>query len=720
MESFSHLHQLIHFSKLNMQKGMPKGEKLFKTFLFNSKGNFFKPFISISRLREIFSLNCIVQFITNPDSMKKRILFVLVLILPVPSFSQLKLASIFGDHMVLQRNKPIVVRGFHTPDAPVNIRLDTEQRSVRTNAQGIWEAIFPAKEVGAPFSMEVWDDDEKIEIGDLLMGEVWICSGQSNMEWKLERSLHAAEEIKSADYPNIRHLEIPKVLSFSPNQEFESKGWKLATPEHVGKFTAVGYHFARKLEADLKVPIGLIHASWGGTHVETWISHSGMIESSLFNKYAEEMPRNWEEDSIFWEIKTITLFHGNPDFPIDKIDNQSFLKPDFNADSWLTKDPSGQWDWKGISSFRGNAFIFRKINIEKSQINQLSTFRFGKNKSVFKLYVNGTLVQHSFFADHIQFLIPPNTFKEGENSLLIHFGENKALTKGYMGFDGGQQDFSLDFSSTKIPLMEKAWKIHPDWSAKRRYEKWMNNQGTLCYNGMISPIVGFPIAGVIWYQGESNTGRAHEYATSFPLLIQDWRGKWKDDFPFIYAQLSSFGPFNDSNSGSPWAELREAQLKTLSLPKTGMAVITDIGDPRDIHPLNKKDVGIRMALSAQKIAYDKNIVHSGPIFSKMSVVKNKALISFNHIGSGLTVQDKYGYLKGFEIAGADGVFYFASANIAENRVEVYHPMVPVPTMVRYGWSDSPVDANLFNKEGLPASPFRTDNLPGKTINSRFY
>jgi sialate O-acetylesterase len=268
--------------------------------------------------------------------------------------------------------------------------------------------------------------------------------------------------------------------------------------------------------------------------------------------------------------------------------------------------------------------------------------------------------------------------------------------------------------------MDKEWKIHPDWSAKRRYEKWMNNQATLCYNGMISPIVGFPIAGVIWYQGESNTGRANEYATSFPLMIKDWRNNWKDEFPFIFAQLSSYGPFNDSNTGSPWAELRESQLKTLNLPKTGMAVITDIGDPNDIHPLNKKDVGIRMALSAEKIAYNKNIVFSGPIFYKMTVVKNKALLTFNQVGTGLMAKDKYGYLKGFEIAGDDGIFYFAKANILGEQVEVYHPQVAIPKMVRYGWSDSPIDANLFNLEGLPASPFRTDNLPGKTVNSRFY
>jgi sialate O-acetylesterase len=654
--------------------------------------------------------------------MIKRILtfFILFLFLPFMVPAQLKLASIFGDNMILQRNKPILIWGFNSPQTLVKIKFADQEKEVKTNELGRWEVIFPARNVGAPLTLIISDQDEVIRVSDILMGEVWLCSGQSNMEWKLRQSLGGEEEIKIVNNPLIRHIEVPKSLSFTPNMDFESKGWKLANPENAGNFTAVGYYFAKKIQQDLQVPVGLIHASWGGTHVETWISHSGLIESSVFKKYAEEMPKNWIQDSIFWEKKTIALFHGNEHFDINQIDYKSFYSPVFNADNWMSKDPTGQWDWKGISSFRGNAFIFRKILVEKSLINQLSTFKFGKNRSIFSLYVNGKLVQHGFYGDQIQFSIPPNTFREGENSLLIHFGENNRVTWGYMGFDGPKQEFSLDFQTAKIPLMDKEWRIHPDWSAKRRYERWMNNQGTLCFNGMIAPIQGFPIAGVIWYQGESNTGRAKEYEISFPLMIKDWRAGWKDEFPFIFAQLSSYGPFNDSNSGSPWAELREAQLKTLKLPKTGMAVITDIGDPNDIHPLNKRDVGIRMALSAEKIAYNQDIVYSGPAFEKMDLVKNKAILTFKNIGSGLIAKDKYGYLKGFEIASNDGIFHFAKASIVADKVEVYHPSGLIPVMVRYGWSDSPIDANLYNKEGLPASPFRTDSLPGKTTFSRFY
>ena len=646
--------------------------------------------------------------------------FVFILFLPFISSAQLRLASIFGDHMVLQRNKPILFWGFNSPESMVKIKFADQEMEVKTNTSGRWEVSFPARNIGSPLTLSVSDKDEVIQVSDILMGEVWLCSGQSNMEWKLRQSLGGEEEIKVANNPLIRHIEVPKTLSFTPNTDFESKGWKMANSENAGNFTAVGYYFAKKLQQDLQVPIGLIHSSWGGTHVETWISHSGLLGSAVFKKYAEEMPKSWAEDSVFWEKKTLAIFHGKENYDINQIDYKSFYSPEFNAENWMSKDPTGQWDWKGISSFRGNAFIFRKINVDKALINQLATFRFGKNRSVFKLYVNGKLVHHGFYGDQIQFSIPANTFKEGENSLLIHFGENNRVTYGYMGFDGPKQDFSLDFPAAKIPLMDKEWKIHPDWSAKRRYEKWMNNQGTLCFNGMIAPIQGFPMAGVIWYQGESNAGRAKEYEISFPLMIQDWRAKWKDEFPFIFAQLSSYGPFNDSNTGSPWAELREAQLKTLTLPKTGMAVITDVGDPNDIHPLNKKDVGIRMALSAEKLAYNKDIVYSGPIFENMVQIKNKAVLTFKHIGSGLIAKDKYGYLKGFEVASSDGVFYFAKAVIVADKVEVYHPNGLNPVMIRYGWSDSPVEANLYNKDGLPASPFRTDNLPGKTALSRFY
>ena len=259
----------------------------------------------------------------------------------------------------------------------------------------------------------------------------------------------------------------------------------------------------------------------------------------------------------------------------------------------------------------------------------------------------------------------------------------------------------------------------PSFAEKHEYAHLMNNVGTSIYNAMIVPLIPFAIRGSLWYQGESNAGRAYQYRQSFPLMINDWRKLWNDQFSFYWVQLSSYGPYNDSNKGSGWAELREAQDMTLSLPKTGMAVTTDVGNPKDIHPTNKQDVAHRLAVNALKFDYGQDIVYSSPLYDHVSFDGNKAIISFKHAEGGLIVKDKFGYLKGFEIAGDDKVFYYAKAEIVGNQVVVSHPKVATPVSVRYAWADSPEDANLYNAAGFPASGFRTDTWPGITSKSKF-
>jgi sialate O-acetylesterase len=289
-----------------------------------------------------------------------------------------------------------------------------------------------------------------------------------------------------------------------------------------------------------------------------------------------------------------------------------------------------------------------------------------------------------------------------------------------MGFGGDKNDFYLQVTDDeKIMLVDEQWKMIPSFKAERNYTRSKNDAGSIIYNSMIAPITDYGIKGAIWYQGESNAGRAYQYRKSFPLMIENWRQDWGYDFPFFFVQLSSYGGFQSSNEGSNWAELREAQTMTLQLPQTGMAVTTDIGNPDNIHPRNKQDVGKRLALSALKVAYGKDLVYSGPAYKSVAFTKAKAALSFENIGSGLMIKDKYGYLQGFEIAGSDQKFYYAKAEIQGNDILVSHPMVKDPKAVRYGWTNSPVDANLFNKEGFPASPFRTDNWKGITDGVKF-
>jgi sialate O-acetylesterase len=283
---------------------------------------------------------------------------------------------------------------------------------------------------------------------------------------------------------------------------------------------------------------------------------------------------------------------------------------------------------------------------------------------------------------------------------------------------GTNDDLFVSAGNEKVSIAN-AWKLMPSFAEKHEYAHSSNNIGTSIYNGMIAPLVPFAVRGALWYQGETNAGRAYQYRQSFPLMINDWRKKWNDDFSFYFVQLANYGGYQNSNQGSGWAELREAQTMTLSLPKTGMAVITDIGNPADIHPTNKQDVGHRLAINALKKDYGQDIVFSSPMYDKVDFGGNNATISFKYVGGGLMAKDKFGYVKGFEIAGEDKVFYYAKAEILGDKVVVTHPKNQKPIAVRYAWADSPMDANLFSAEGLPVNSFRTDDWEGITRKAKF-
>lgn len=651
--------------------------------------------------------------------MKNFVKISFLIVLSLSAQAQLKVANIFGDHMVLQRNEPIKVWGWNDPGEKITIAFNGRSVNTQTDANGNWKLELASLSEGGPLTMKVSDADESVEFTDILMGEVWLCSGQSNMEWKVNRVDNAEKEIDNANHPLIRHIEIPKALEFVPQSDFEDREWEVCSPETVGGFTAVGYFFARKISQELGVPVGLVHSSWGGSHVETWISKEAMLASEVFGDYARSMPDNWENSNAKLERLTIEKFHGDKDFDLTKLDENDYLTPSYDFSSWTKIHPMYQWDWKGVPSFRGTVFIQKDIELTEEQIRGVTEMNFGQCTGEMWFYINGRLVHQGYHEEPIRFKIQEGVLNNGKNSILVKFSENKKPEGWGVGLYGDRSNYNLKVSDKTIPLMDEEWNARPSWESPRHYKPWMNNEGTLCYNAMIAPLTNLSIKGALWYQGESNAGRAHDYRESFLLLIKDWRNKWGDEFPFYWVQLSSFGPFNDSNTGSDWAELREAQSMALSLPNTGEAVTIDIGNPKDIHPTNKQDVGLRLALNALQNTYGKNVLGSGPRYKSMTVKKGKAIITFDHVGTGLKTSDKYGYLEGFEIAGADKKFYFTKAEIVENTVVVSHPEVKQPKAVRYGWSNSPVDANLYNEKGLPASPFRTDDWKGVTEGVHF-
>lgn len=651
--------------------------------------------------------------------MKRCVSVLLLFALHSAAFAQLKLARLFSDHVVLQRQKPIPVWGWATPNENVKVSLGNQSQSAKADASGKWIVRFNPMEAGGPYQLTAAAKSGNLNVNDILIGEVWLCSGQSNMEWRVAQANNYIEEKQNADFPKIRHFFVDHEVMMTPQPDLKSGEWKVCSSETVGNFTAVGFFFARELYQKLNIPVGLLHSSWGGSQIEGWISRESMLTEDELRTYAQSLPDNWADADMIHDKKTRKSLLGSESITPSADDEKKYFEADYDFSKWLSAgNPLGQWDWKGVWMFRGNGYMARKIDIPADMANKETTLGLGIQDGQNQIYINGKLVYEGAEKGVRKISIPANTWKAGNNQLMIKFGGMVNPSWYGLGLMGVADDLFVSAGTDKISLAN-GWKIMPSFADKHEYVHSSNNLGTTIYNSMIAPLVPFAIRGVLWYQGESNAGRAYQYRKSFPLMINDWRKQWKDDFSFYFVQLSSYGDYQNSNQGSNWGELREAQTMTLSLPKTGMAVTTDVGNPKDIHPTNKQDVGHRLAVNALKFDYGQDVLPSGPMYESVKFEDGKAILSFRYTGKGLMVKDKFGYLKGFEIAGDDKAFYYAKAEVIGDKVVVYHPKGLKPISVRYAWADAPDDANLYNTDGLPASPFRTDDWKGLTVGKKF-
>ncbi len=635
-------------------------------------------------------------------------------------FAEVKLARIFSDHVVLQRQKPLPVWGWANANESVSVSLNGQMKTANADSTGKFSVEFaPMEATGEPLELKVAAKSGNLTVKDVLIGEVWLCSGQSNMEFTVKQADNFTSEKKDLDYPNIRQFYVEHVVEPAPQKDLKSGDWKMSSPETVGDFTAVGFFFARDVYKKLKIPIGLVHSSWGGSQIESWISKDAMLLSDELKSYGENLPTDWAGFDALLErnVKRATL--GNADANPTVSDEKKYLAADFDISKWVTNNPIGQWDWKGIWSWRGNGFFARDVEIPEDFVGQETVLGLAESNSYNEIYINGKQVFSGTTKGKREIKLAQNSWKSGANRLVVKM--NKAIEPEWfgLGFQGSAADVFVKTNDEKIPLGDNKWKLMPSFAEPHTYAHSSNNAGTIIYNAMIAPLVPFAIRGILWYQGETNAGRSYQYRKTFPLMIEDWRKKWGDDFYFYFVQLSSYGANQDSNVGSGWAELREAQTMTLSLPKTGMAVTTDIGNADDIHPTNKQDVGHRLAANALKQTYGLDIPYSSPMFDSVKFENYKAIISFKFAYDGLMAKDKFGYVRGFEIAGADKKFYYAKAEIEGGKIIVSNENVKNPVAVRYAWSDAPTDANLYNSAGFPASPFRTDDWQGVTAGNKF-
>ncbi|TSD67205.1 sialate O-acetylesterase [Inquilinus sp. KBS0705] len=651
----------------------------------------------------------------------KALLFIISAFFIAPAgYAQLSTSKLFADHMVLQRNQGIPVWGKARKGAKVTITLNGKAITTKANAQGDWKATLPAMKEGGPYSMQIATGKETITYTDVMLGEVWLCSGQSNMEFQLKNAYGYKAEQKNADKVAVRQFYVPRKVTLSPQKDISSGEWKLADATTAGDFTAVGYYYAKQLAENLHVTVGIINSSWGGTEAEDWISRDAMAASPEFSAIVPALPQ--DEAALNKRADGRLKAYAYQHMPIANYTAEELAnKTAAFFRNWQQGSVPGSWEWTGkLYSYRGEGFMQRTISLDSTYQSARSVLALGNSNANMAVYVNGKLLGKSESPDFYKASLPAGTWKPGMNSLLIDFLDQKNTSWFDLGLNGTVNDLNVRFADTTIALNDNKWHVMPDLSKPYHFDFLPNNTASALYNGMINPLVPYAIAGVIWYQGESNADRAYQYRTVFPMLITDWRNKWKQQLPFLFVQLSSFGKAQSSNTGSNWAELREAQNMTLKLPNTALAVTTDIGDSTNIHPKNKADVGYRLAGAAFNTVYHVPGFYESPLFASADFTDNYALVNFTNAEQGLMVKDKYGYIRGFEVAGADHKFYYAQAVITDkSKVKVWSSNVPHPVAVRYGWMDAPVEANLFNIQGLPVSAFRSDSWGSLTEGKNF-
>lgn len=641
--------------------------------------------------------------------MNKYILLLIVTACFLPAaWGQIKLPRLIRDSMVLQRDHAIQVWGWAAPGEKVSIRFAQKHMTTRADAIGKWRAQLPAMKAGGPYSMTL-DASNHLTLKDILIGDVWLCAGQSNMVHQM--ALHAvryADEVAHANNPEIRHFWVPGVANMQAAQDDLTGGyWKWANPADIGEFSAVAYFFAQKIYAQYHVPIGLINASWGGTPLEAWMSEDGF---QAFPNILSTIQRN--KDTGY--VNGLNRRAGSPRKArtvTDKGLEESWFATDYIPKGWRTMNIPGYWEDQGIHDLDGVVWYRREIEVPAAMVAGAAKVFLGRIVDADALYINGRQVGNTtYLYPQRRYPLPAGTLHAGKNVFVIRV-TNNAGKGGFVPDKPYQLIAGKDTIDLKGTWQYKVGQVNElqrgrDGGPGRLAAE---NQPTALYNAMLAPLTSFAVKGFLWYQGESNTGRAAEYARLQPALIQDWRSKWQaPDAPFLYVQLPGFMDMNYHPVESQWAAFREAQQQSLTVPNTAMAVAIDLGEWNDIHPDRKKEVGERLALAAEHVAYgNKDVVYSGPLLESARVEGNRIILSFTHTGGGLVAIDG-GPLSEFAIAGADKKFVWARATIEGNTIVVQSEEVPQPKYVRYAWADNPVNPNLYNKEGLPASPFRTD------------
>ena len=628
--------------------------------------------------------------------------------------ADVKLPGIFQSHMVLQRDRPLVIWGKADPGEQVRVRIGDLSGTAVTANDSSWRIGLPAMSAGGPYLLHV-EGKNAIELADVLVGDVWVCGGQSNMQWRVDQTGYEETDSAFLSTGKVRFFTTHVIMDYMPRTDVSGSGWKRLSRETLQEFSAVGYHFGKFVHQRIEVPVGLISANLGATSVETWMSNDALMAFPQFEpeigpiakakKSFAELEDDFEKYRDAWSKKYYRKGVGI---------TQEWFQPDTDLTQWEEITVAGNtWtEERNLKNHDGAVWFRTTFDLPENFSEKHFLVQLGQIDDYDIAWVNGKKVGETFGKhNHRNYAVPAHDLKPKGNVLVVRVFDAGgiggfttspfwagAILRGQWIYRKGE---SIDPKKFKKPFLPNATPF--------------SSPGVL-FNGMIAPLTSFPVKGVIWYQGESNAQRAYEYRELFPAMIRDWRRAWnQESLPFLFVQLANYMQEPEEPRESEWAELREAQAMALNLQNTGAATAIDIGEAHDIHPRNKEEVGVRLGKSAMRIAYgDKETVHSGPKFRGVDFNGDGARISFDHTGAGLVSKDKHGYIRGFQIAGADKKFFWARAFIEGDQVVVSSDKVNEPVAVRYAWADNPGPLDLYNSAGLPAIPFRTDRWKGIT------
>lgn len=629
-----------------------------------------------------------------------KILGLFLLICSLCVEAKIKLPALVSDGMVLQRNQKLNIWGKADANEKVEVKFLNKSYKTTADQNGNWKIVLPEQKAGGPYTMVI----NEITLKDILIGDVWLASGQSNMELPMRRLTPLySNEIKNANNQNIRFFTVPQKYNFkSPQTELDGGKWEATNPQTIMNFSGVAYFFAKDVSEKNKVPVGIIHSSLGGSPIQAW-----MDENSL-KKYPEYLDeaKKWQNDDLIKSTESSEQALSKAWYTeLDQSDlglNQHWENFDLNDSDWKTMKIPGSWEDKE-GSFEGSVWFRKEITLTKNQAGKAAFLNLGRIKDADVTYINGTKVGNVTYEYPPRWYdVPAGILKEGKNVIAVRVSNGSG--KGQFIAD---KPYYLEIDEQKIDLKsEWKYKIGAKMEKMAPGTTFIRWKPTGLYNAMINPLINYNITGAIWYQGESNTGKPKEYGDLLTTMITDWRNKFNNkEMPFITVQLANFMESKTQPIESNWAELRDQQRKvSLQVPNAGLAVIIDIGEWNDIHPLNKKTVGDRLALQAMKLAYGKNIVADGPVYQSMKVDGSKIVLTFK---PGTDDFAPVVELKGFSIKNAEGNWSWAKAKIEGKTIVVWNDSVTNPVAVRYDWADNP-DGNLKNKIGLPASPFTTE------------